>query len=243
MVYPIYLIFLALLPGLLWLFYFLRKDNLPEPKKMILKIFFLGMVSALPAALVEGGLQKILPENIFSDGTWQCYLCAFIFIVISVALIEELAKYSVVRLQVIRSQELDEPVDLIIYMIVAALGFATLENIFIFLAPETFYYTVSETLTLASFRFVSATFLHALCSGAIGYFMALSFCEIKHKKILMLSGFSIAILLHGLYNFSIMKVEGFFKFGLPTIIILALAIFTYFSIIHLKKLKSVCKIK
>jgi|WetSurMetagenome_2_1015567.scaffolds.fasta_scaffold33313_3 protease PrsW len=243
MVYPIYLIFIALIPGLLWLFYFLRKDNLPEPKKMILKIFFLGMVSALPAALIEGGLQKILPKNIFPEGTWQCYLCAFLLIVITVALIEELAKYSIIRLQVIRDKELDEPVDLIIYMIVAALGFATLENIFIFLSPETFFYTISETLTLASFRFVSATFLHALCSGTIGYFVALSFCEIKHKKILLFSGFTIAVLLHGLYNFSIMKVEGFFKFGLPTIIILALAVFIYFSIIHLKKIKSVCKVK
>jgi protease PrsW len=242
MVYPLYLILLALIPGLLWLFYFLRKDIHPEPKKMILKIFFLGMVSALPAALIEAGLQKILPDDLFPDGTWQCGICAFIFIVISVALIEELAKYSVVKLQAIRSPEMDEPVDVILYMIVAALGFATLENILIFLDPEIFYYTIPETLTLASFRFVSATFLHALCSGSVGYFMALSFCEVKHKKALMFLGFSIAALLHGLYNFSIMEVEGFLKFGLPTIIILALAIFIYFSIIHLKKLKSTCKI-
>jgi protease PrsW len=243
MVYPIYLIFLAILPGLLWLFYFLRKDTHPEPKKMILKIFFLGMASALPAALIEGGLQKIIPQELFLGGSWQCYFYSFLFIVISVAFIEELAKYSVVRWQVMRSKELDEPVDIIIYMIVAALGFATLENIFIFLAPETFYYTISETLTLASFRFVSATFLHALCSGTIGFFMALSCCEIKHKKILMICGFSIAVLLHGLYNFSIMNVEGFFKFGLPTIIILVLAISIYFSIIYLKKQKSICKIR
>jgi protease PrsW len=243
MVYPLYLIIVALMPGLAWLFYFLRKDSHPEPKKMILKIFFLGMISALPAALIEGGLQRILPNNFFPDGTLMCDICAFLLIVISVALIEELAKYSVVRLQVIRSSHLDEPVDVILYMIVAALGFATLENILIFLDTETFYYTIPETLTLASFRFVSATFLHALCSGSIGYFIALSFCEPERKKIMMFYGFSIAVLLHGLYNFSIMKLEGFLRFGLPTIIILALAIFIYFSIIHLKKLKSVCKIK
>ena len=35
-----------------------------------------------------------------------------------------------------------------------------------------------ETLSITLFRFLGATFLHALCSGVLGYFLALSFFSI-----------------------------------------------------------------
>jgi RsiW-degrading membrane proteinase PrsW (M82 family) len=241
--YPIYLLFLSIIPGLIWLFYFLFKDEHPEPKGMVLKIFFCGMISAFPAVLLEWGIQKITPYNNFGVQTWQYYLFAFAAIVFGVALVEELSKYFAVRIGALRSPEMDEPMDVILYMIIAALGFATIENIFLFIAPEIFSYTFLETFYLAIFRFISATFLHALCSGTIGFFMALSFWETKRKNFLMAAGFTLAVLLHGLYNFSIMKLEGFFRFGVPLIIILGLAIFIYLGIGHLKKLKSICKIK
>jgi protease PrsW len=242
MTYPIYLIILAIAPGLIWLFYFFKRDVHPEPKRTVLKIFFYGMLAALPAALAERGFQYIIPKDILFTNIWQNYLFIFLTVVIGVALAEELAKYLVVRIEVMRSPEFDEPVDVMLYMIIAALGFATLENIFIFLSPEIFLYTFEETLALASFRFVSATFLHALASGTIGFFLALSFCEIRWKKILALSGFAVAVLLHGLYNFSIMKLEGRLQYGIPIIILVSLAIFIFFGIKRLKKIKSICKI-
>lgn len=241
--YPIHLIIIAFVPGLIWLFYFLRKDTHPEPKRMILKIFFFGMLSAFPAVLIEYVIQKITPDNFFPVSTWQCYAFTFLTVVFGVALIEELSKYFMVKITVLGSSELDEPVDVILYMIIAALGFATIENVFIFLSPEIFLYPFQDTIVLAGFRFISATFLHALCSGTIGFFVALSFCEVKNKKALLILGIFIAVLLHGLYNFSIMNLGGFFKLGIPSFIILGLAIFVYFGIRHLKSLKSICKIK
>ncbi|MFH1894514.1 MAG: PrsW family intramembrane metalloprotease [Patescibacteria group bacterium] len=242
MIYPIYLLFLAIAPGLIWLFYFLKKDVHPEPKRMILKIFFLGMLSALPAALIEAGFQQLEPGKIFFIKALGYDLAAFLSVLVGVALVEEVLKYLVVQGKILRSSELDEPMDLVLYMIVAALGFATLENIFIFFSPEIFPYTLQETFSLAVFRFISATFLHALCSGAIGFFLALSFCEIKRKKLLVPTGFTIAILLHGLYNFSIMNLEGIFRFGVPLVILISLAIFITLGIKKLRKLKSICKI-
>lgn len=244
MVYPLYLIILAVAPGLIWLFYFLRKDLHPEPRQMILKIFLLGMISALPAAMIEVVLQTIFPEekNFFFLASWRHYLAPFLTAVLSVALVEEFLKYLTVRLGALRHPELDEPVDIILYMIIAGLGFATLENIFIFLSPDIFSYTLEETLSLALFRFISATFLHALCSGTIGFFVALSFCEIKRKWLILTPGFLVAISLHGLYNFSIMNLEGVLRFGVPSIVILFLAIFVSLGIKKLKSLKSICKI-
>lgn len=241
MTYPLYLLILAVLPGLIWLFYFFKKDRHPEPRHMILKIFLFGMLSAFPAAFIEFHLEKVLPEQNFALANFTCYLVAFFSVVVGVALIEEIMKFLVVKFGAIKSPELDEPMDLILYMIVAGLGFATLENIFIFFSPD-ISYALEETLSLALFRFVSATFLHALCSGTIGFFLALSFCEIKNKKALFVSGFLLAILLHGLYNFSIMNLGGALRFGIPTVIILSLAIFISWGIKKLKKMKGICKI-
>lgn len=241
--YPAYLLFLSIIPGLIWLFYFLFKDEHPEPKRMILKIFFFGIISAFPAVLLEWGVQKLIPENFFYAGTLQYYLFGFIAVVLGVALVEELSKYFAVRIGALRSTELDEPIDVILYMIIAGLGFATIENIFLFFQHDTLLYSFQETFFLSVFRFFSATFLHALCSGTIGFFIALSYLEIKRKRVLLAAGFSAAILLHGLYNFSIMKLGGFFKFGIPSLVIISLAIFIYIGIEYLKKLESVCKIK
>jgi len=136
MIYPLYLLLLAIAPGLIWLFYFLQKDVHPEPRHMILKVFFLGMLSALPAALIEAGFQQIVPEKIFFIKAWGYDFVAFLSVLVGVALVEEVLKFLVVQGKVLRSPELDEPIDLILYMIIAGLGFATLENIFIFFSPE-----------------------------------------------------------------------------------------------------------
>jgi len=50
--YSIYIVF-GILPSLIWLSFYLRRDVNPEPKLMILKIFFYGMLASLPAILFE----------------------------------------------------------------------------------------------------------------------------------------------------------------------------------------------
>jgi len=50
--YPFY-IFFGILPSFIWLIFYLRRDVHPEPKSMILKIFFYGMLITLPAILFE----------------------------------------------------------------------------------------------------------------------------------------------------------------------------------------------
>jgi len=47
--------------------------------------------------------------------------------------------------------------------------------------------------------------------------------------------------LHGLYDFSIMKVEGSFKFMIPITILMGLIIFITIGFQKVKKLKSICK--
>lgn len=224
-------LFLALTPVLIWLFFYLKKDLHPEPRKMILKIFILGMFAACAAAIFEMTILKIF------TGTSLLYIILEYFIVI--ALVEEFAKYLVVRLFVFNSPELDEPLDVMLYMVISALGFAFLENIFLFFATEHMY-AVGMAFNFSIVRFFGAVFLHTLTSGVMGFFIALSFCSIKHKKLFYFLGFFIAIILHGIYNLSIVEVSGFWQYGIPAVIIIILTIFTTYGFIKLKKLKSVC---
>ena len=52
----------AILPGFIWLLYFLNKDVHPEPKKLILKIFLLGMLVTIPVFFVEWGALFLLEK-------------------------------------------------------------------------------------------------------------------------------------------------------------------------------------
>ncbi|PIU16596.1 hypothetical protein COT20_00095 [bacterium (Candidatus Gribaldobacteria) CG08_land_8_20_14_0_20_39_15] len=235
MSYPLYIIF-GLLPSFIWLSFYLRKDAHPESNRMVLKIFFYGMLAALPAAFLEMGIFQEFGKLNLSP-----FLIIVLNTFLGVALIEEVLKYLVVRGKVLGSPEFDEPIDAMLYMIIAALGFAALENILIlFRLGPTFLF--GQTLGVSILRFLGATFLHALASGTVGYFLALSFFEIKKGVKLLSFGLGISILLHGLYNFSIIEIEGSLRFLIPLVILIGLAIFLTFAFKRLQKMKSVCKI-
>jgi len=236
MTYPLYFIF-ALLPSIIWLLFYLRKDVHPESNRMVLKIFFWGMLATIPTLLLEMGIL----EEFKKLAIWP-FLILILNVFIGVALIEEVLKYLVVKGKVLNDPEFDEPIDAMLYMIIAGLGFAAMENILILfsLGPA---FLIKEALEISIGRFLGATFLHALCSGIVGYFLALSFFETKKRLRLLASGLAIAIVLHGLYNFSIMEIEGNLRFIIPLIILVSLTIFVSLGFKRLKKLKSVCQIE
>ncbi|MDP3990871.1 MAG: PrsW family glutamic-type intramembrane protease [Candidatus Nealsonbacteria bacterium] len=228
------LILFGLAPSIIWLLFFLRKDSHPESNSMVLKIFFFGMLAAIPAALLELGFYDII-KNL----PLPSYLIHFLYVFVGIAFIEEIFKYLVVKKQVLRDPECDEPVDIMLYMIIAALGFAALENVLVFL-PLNNGFQLLETAIVGMFRFVGATFLHALGSGLIGYYLALSFLQAKNRFKVVAKGIILATLLHGLYDFSIINIEGALKFVIPVIILTGLAIFISLGFKKVKKLKSVC---
>ena len=236
MTYPLY-IFLGILPCIVWLLFFLRKDVHPEPNRMVIKIFLYGMLITLPAILIEWvfdiGLEKLkLPFLLGSILYWF----------VGVALVEEVLKYLVVKKKVLSSSELDEPSDLILYMIISALGFAALENILIFLRPG-FFEEFYEPFLLSLTRFLGGTFLHALCSAMLGYFLVLSCFYLRNRVKIFLLGLAIVTTLHGLYDFFIILGERDLRFIIvPGLILVFLAIFVSLSFRKIKSLSSVCKI-
>ena len=230
--YPLYIIF-GILPSIIWLLFYLRRDSHPEPKKMILKIFFYGAIITIPAILFE----TLFFEVVKISGL--AIPAAFIVnIFLGVALIEETLKYSVIKQKVFNNPEFDEPVDAMIYMIVAALGFAAAENLLILFPLQNPF--LSEIFEISFLRFLGATFLHALCSAVVGYFIGLSFYRKRERNKLILIGLIIAILLHGFYNFFIIKIEK----GLNLLMAFSLLIITaVFVSSGFKKLKNLAGAK
>jgi len=210
-------ILLGLAPSVIWLAYYLRKDVHPEPRGMILKVFFWGMLLAPVAAIIE-----IMLSNVFDKLPFQGTVNVLLWNFLGIAFIEEYVKYFVVKWKVLRSREFDEPVDAMIYLVIAALGFAALENILILLSPLiTNYFSslVSDVDPIANFgfsqafqliviRFWGATLLHTLASATLGFFLALSFYHKGRFKYLIFPvGVILATLLHGLFNYLILLIE------------------------------------
>ncbi len=235
-----YLIYipLAIIPSLIWLLWYLHKDRHPEPKAMVISVFIWGMLIAFPAILIENTAIETL--KIFSLPTLPYTIILYF---IGVAATEEILKFLVVYFRVIkRTNELDEPTDAMIYMIIAALGFAAIENIFL-LAPL-FDKNFVETLGIAFSRFVGATLLHAVASAIIGYYLAISLFRSSKKFSALIPGFTLAILLHGFYNVFIIYMEDqfYFIFVVALMLISAVVLISMFFK-NLSKIKSITQTK
>lgn len=241
--YSIY-IFFGILPSLLWLQFYLRKDVKPEPRVMILKIFFYGMLLTIPAILLEMAFFEIEIKNL------SPFLISILNIFIGVAFIEEYLKFLLIKLKILKDPEFDEPVDAMIYMIIAALGFAAAENLLVLfsvgiqnsdgsglLLPLLTPIFLGKIFEISLLRFLGATFLHALSSAIIGFFIGLSFFEKEKRKSLISIGVILAVLLHGLYNFSIIELgKGLNTLIAPFFLLIIAALFVSFGFKKLKKI-------
>lgn len=209
---------LGLIPSFAWLIFYLREDPHPEPKRLILEIFIAGAASTF----VVLGVQLLFNNWTMLQGIAQYS----IFSLVGLAGIEEVFKFGAAYLIISHHRkEFDEPVDAMIYMIVAALGFATVENIAAaFNTPELSFETTS-------LRFIGATLLHTLSSGLIGYAWAKSL--ILRKRHLLVIGMGLAILLHTVFNYLIIRFE---PVVIPTVFLVIFAIFILYDFEKLKRI-------
>ena len=72
----IFLILAAILPALLLVRYFVRKDRFPEPTHLLVKTFLLGIGITIPAALV--GLPLMIGAAPLEDTIFYPILMAFV---------------------------------------------------------------------------------------------------------------------------------------------------------------------
>ena len=215
--YPFIIAFLlGLIPALVWLWFWLKEDKHPEPAKMITLSFVGGMVAVL----------FVLPfQQLVYDYTGEQNTLAFTLW----AALEELFKFAFVYFIALRNKATNEPVDNVIYLIISALGFVTLENTLFLMGPLRDGDFVG-TFVNGNLRFIGASLLHIMSSATIGVCMALAYYKTRmRKKIYLLLGIILAIILHTSFNLFIINKSGgniFFTFGAVWIgIILLLLMF------------------
>ncbi|MFZ2620983.1 MAG: PrsW family glutamic-type intramembrane protease [Minisyncoccia bacterium] len=225
--YPFILAFLlGLIPALVWMWFWLKEDSHPEPAKMLTLSFLGGMLAVLVSLkLQELVYHYIKNQEVLSFTLW--------------ATIEEVSKFVFVYFIALKNKVTNEPVDDIIYLIVSALGFVTLENA-LFLIPSIHNGNIFETIISSNLRFIGASLLHTISSATIGICMGLSFYKpLAERRLYILSGLIIAIVLHTSFNlFIINRAEGniFFVFGAVWIGIIALLLL-FEKVKHLNKMK------
>jgi RsiW-degrading membrane proteinase PrsW (M82 family) len=246
MLYLFYIL-LGFLPSLIWLTFYLRKDKHPEPNSMVLKIFIWGMLLAPLAVVLEMLLIWFLdpsldPMTILSKGAKDSFLKIILAATLIPALVEEYLKYSIVKSKALKSPEFDEPVDAMLYCIIAALGFAAVENLLILSGSPLM--SLGQALSTISLRFLGATFVHALASGLVGYYLALGLLNSPQRKKLIFIGLTIAIIFHACYNYLVIMATETNKLAVLFIIILLalMAVIISNNFRKLKKLVSICKI-
>jgi len=191
----------GIVPALIWLVLWLRIDCVhTEPLRMVMISFALGML-AVP---IVYPIQGFIFEHVtFKELTLLTLLLW--------AASEEILKYLAARFA-IHSYAYDEPIDAIIYMISAALGFAALENTFFIVGPLISNDLFQGFMT-GNLRIFGASLLHVLSSATVGACIAYTYYKKYFGKVLgLIVGLILAIVLHTTFNFFIIKANGYSLF-------------------------------
>ena len=180
---------LTLVPALLWLWFFYRRDAAePEPRAMVIGVFVLGAL--LAAAVGTPLLHSVFRVNdwMYANQPWS-YIGAAMLVI---GFTQQFLVYAAVRWSVFGSAEFDGPTDGIIYATAAGLGYATILNIR-FVTTDG-----AASLTLAAIQIVMSTLALASFAGIVGYFLGRE----KHEERpvwWMTAGLVLAAVLNGAF--------------------------------------------
>lgn len=185
------LLILSILPGLLLSYAIFRADKYErEPLVPLFVCFGLGAAVTFPALEIEKWAFAYLKP--YEKGFGFIIFTAFI----TLAFNEEVFKFAVLRFVAFPRSFFNEPLDGIVYSVMIAMGFATMENIFF---ASRFGL---KTMLLRAFTAVPA---HLVFSIVAGYYAGLAKFDATNCNRLLWQGFGMAFLLHGVYDFLILQ--------------------------------------
>lgn len=173
------------------LFIYWKDSHEREPVRLLWRAFYLGMLGVIPTLLLSFALKPLGLDEKSDSLTFS-----FISIFLGIAVVEELSKYFGVRWIIYRNAAFNEPLDGIVYSVMAALGFAAVENVL---------YVLEGGLGVAVARAIFAVPGHAIDGVFIGYFLGLQ----KHlgRKGYEFIGLALASTFHAFYDFFLMNAE------------------------------------
>lgn len=192
-------IFAAMIPVMVWGYIFYQKN--PESRKWTFITFLGGMIAVIPILLYKKSWEYFPNLDAFRyiNTTFSTNIIDLKFVTLPlsvtlsfmlVGIFEEYLKNLVVRIvDRGRFQTIDDAIE---YSIIAALGFAYIENILYFTNIWDTQGTESFIISVV-FRSIFSTFAHILFSGIYGYYYGMAyFCnpifqeEIRKKRFILL---------------------------------------------------------
>lgn len=186
----------AVVPIILLLIFIYKKDKYqPEPLGKLLLAFFVGCLSVIPAAMMEGVIMIAAPSAEYMpvlNGLFNGYLVA--------GLSEELCKLLLLLLVIWKSPHFDEFFDGIVYAAYLSLGFACVENIM-------YVFQGDDQMATALARGLLAVPAHFLFAVTMGYYVSLAKFDPQNQKLNLFKAFLYPMLLHGTYDALLMVAD------------------------------------
>ena len=211
------LLALSLAPAIaiVWFIYWMDQYD-KEPLRALIKTFLLGALAILPPLVYQYFALNWLQQHSTQEG-WSYYIGISFFVV---ALSEEASKFMVVRYYAYPRPFFNEPFDGIIYGAMAAMGFATVENI---------GYVAEYGLTTAFSRMFLSVPAHGCFGVLMGYYVGLAKFSGKGKAgWLMARGLVLSIVFHGVYDlFLFVQQDGGITSHIPAAYLFGSALLSY----------------
>lgn len=183
------LLALAVLPVVALLIFIYAKDRYErEPLSLLLATFFTGVVSILPAIMLEMGFSQFVPAGPVASSLYNGFVVA--------GFSEELTKLLFLFWRVWRNRNFNEYFDGIVYATFLSLGFACCENIMYVFGQENLMVSFTTGVTRA-FLSVPAHFLFAV---VMGYHFALAKFDSARRMRHLACALLYPVLLHGTYD-------------------------------------------
>ena len=207
------LFLLTVAPAIVIFYIIIRQDQEKDKDKgFLFGVFMMGVLSVVPALILESLWDMILPDM-------ESSIAGMLFeFFVTVGISEELSKYFAMRVVTWKNYRFNSTYDGVVYGVCSALGFATLENF-------TYVFTSgSSAFGTAITRAFMAVPFHAMCGIIWGYGYGISkYRSVNnqphvHQPVII--GLVIAVLYHGLYDFSL---TAFGDAGFAIAIVLVLA--------------------
>ncbi len=191
------LLIAAIVPPLILLVYIYKQDKIEkEPVGLIVKLFFFGILSVVPTAIVESVGDSIVVQGLFGGST--AVFVRFIEYFFLVALVEEGFKYLFLKIGSWKHPAFDYCFDAVVYAVTVSLGFALFENI---------GYVSQFGIQVAGLRAVTAIPGHCIFGIFMGHYygmakMAEADGDERTKKAMLKRALWVPVLLHGFYDFA-----------------------------------------
>lgn len=202
---------LSLLPVvLLFAAYYLREREPSIPARFVTRFFAAGMVTVLPAILIETGAHRLFSavspslggaffvEFARVESAADLLLAGFIAFVV-VALTEEGFRFLLLRYVFRQTPEVDQVVDGLQVGIASGIGFAFVENTLYFL--RLFQRLDFDALAVVFFlRFLISTFGHIAFGGLMGVELARAMASPLERRRHLWRAFLLPWVVHGLFD-------------------------------------------